>query len=455
MPATENPCELSKIIHIETWVKSFYTPTLFENTFQATSTAFRENSICLSVWQSTGKPPNYSKIWAGKELRVNNHLIDRVRVLEAASKGQNHWAQCAIKRLMEIKTGRIGKDNVFARPGVETKPGTDIFYLALSGVTATMQRLDNDVYLINDLVLDPRFLNQGGQKTATGLYQVGKDRRGQWKADFVKDGHLKPDGQKQRLVGISNGGYKNADIAANHIAGSVTKSPAGGGGQFFESFDMHYTHNPGRLGGLVHYRQARKPLGINSANGSALMLADTMAQARDIKGITWVASYGGSAVLTQAMKILADRNIKLDKHSVYLDRAGSDPEEAVRQAHRLELKLDRNFIGTNPLDAGNGGQFGMIKARLMNPGDKEYKWSHALIDSSSQVANIAGGSALAVSALAAANVTMSLPVSAPTMAALLGIGAALGKGIGLIKVGDSFLEGVAPRFYQKRIGKYK
>ena len=410
-------------------------------------------SISLAI---NGQTTKLFKNMGGKELRVNNHLLDRIRVLETAAKGQNHWAQCAIKRLMEIKTGRIGKDNVFARPGFETKPGTDIFYLALSGVTATMQRLDNDVYLINDLVLDPRFLNQGGQKTATGLYQVGKNlMTGQWEADFVKDGHLKPDGQNQCLVGISDGDYGNADEAANHVAGSVTKSPAGGGGQFFKTFDMHYTHNPERLGGLVHYSQARKPLGINSANGSALMLADTMAQARDIEGITWVASYGGSAVLTQAMKILADRNIKLDKHSAYLHRAGSDPAEAVRQAHRLELKLDRNFIGTNPLDAGNGGQFGMIKARLMNPKDKEYKWTHALIDSSSQVANIAGGSALAISALAAANVTMSLPVSAPTMAALLGIGAVMGKGVGLIKVGDSLLEGVAPRFYQKRIGKYK
>jgi hypothetical protein len=95
---------------------------------------------------------------------------------------------------MDVKSGRIGKQNMFVRPGFEIKPGVDIFYVMLSGLTTAMLRLDNDVYLINDLCLDVRFMNHGKKKTAPGLYQVEKMVRHQdsGKDAGVQAGHLKP-----------------------------------------------------------------------------------------------------------------------------------------------------------------------------------------------------------------------------------------------------------------------
>jgi F0F1-type ATP synthase membrane subunit c/vacuolar-type H+-ATPase subunit K len=46
-------------------------------------------------------------------------------------------------------------------------------------------------------------------------------------------------------------------------------------------------------------------------------------------------------------------------------------------------------------------------------------------------------------------------IASPVIAALMGIAGAIGTGIGVMKIGDSMIEGVAPNFHQKHIGKLK
>ena len=65
-----------------------------------------------------------------------------------------------------------------------------------------------------------------------------------------------------------------------------------------------------------------------------------MVATKGIEGVSWVAEFGGAAVLTQAMKILADQGVTLEDHTAFLYRPNTNVEEAAQAKALLILLKD-------------------------------------------------------------------------------------------------------------------
>lgn len=286
------------------------------------------------------------------------------------------------------------------------------------------------------------------QNSMTGLYSATQTDN-DWDVEFLPDGTLPivtvSGGYKlQRVVGISGGGSDNAIDTASSIAPLISQAP--GGNSKLSKFDLHFTgiSKKSAYGGLRNYSLAKKPLTNTELYGSAQMLAYTMAKARKFEGMNWVAEQGGSAILTQAMRILVDQGVKLEGHSAYLYRPQSAPLEAIQLAHQLGIKLDRRFAHTLPLDIiGNRDRLKVISERRKNePG---YKRSFAAFDAINAIGP-------AVGALTAAAIAVGPGAAIP---ALLSISVVLGKATTAIKTADIAIKQVDPRFHHKHIGRHK
>ena len=203
----------------------------------------------------------------------------------------------------------------------------------------------------------------------------------------------------------------------------LADSPISGGARYVDSggFDFHYTPNLGSLGGLKNYKAAIKPNSNKDLYGSALLLAKTMYDARAIKGVNWVSEFGGSAVLTQAMIILAAQGVKLDNHYVFLYRPTSAPNKALEAAQAVGLKLDPQFSSAHMFDVvANQGQLRVILNRLEPESD--YTAFKAGADVIAQGKSIQGlGATLAA---VAGGVGLSMTAPAAVLPFLTAIGTA-------------------------------
>ena len=298
-------------------------------------------------------------------------------------------------------------------------------------------------------MIDSGYFEMNSQNSMTGLYSAKKSNNGQWGALIKESGKLSKDGDSQRFVCVTDGDHGNATEAANAVAPLLAQAP-GAGGVFFNNFDFHYTKALGKIGGLRNYKLAASPKNDSSIYGSAQMLANTMHKAKNIQGITWVSTLGGSAVLTQAMNMLVDMNVKLNNHSAFLYRPRTNTTRAVEFAHKLDMKLDRNFSKTDAFDyMGNRNQISTIYRRFRR--EKDYHFGNAFFDLACQGGKVQGIAGMAIGAATLAGA----PMAVPTIPIFASIAAAIGTTAGALKIGDSLAESVAPYWYNKHIGKIK
>ena len=384
---------------------------------------------------------------SGKKIRVVPAVEVAYKLLEKKSREGSHWARLSIKGLTALSSGRLDKDNIFVRPGPVVAGGREEFFVSLPGIKATLERRSNDQYYVVDLALDTTYFEVNTDNTMTGLYDAKKSGE-RWDIEHNSSGRISSEGDT-KFVAVTDGSHPDATTAANQIAQMISKAP-GSGGVFFKHFGMHYTGGEKSFGGLRNYKLAKNPLNNEAANRSAIMLADTMYRSKNIEGISWVSELGGSAVLTQAMKILVDQNVKLNNHTAFMFEPTTNTDLAVQMAHSLGLQLDRNFAKTSSFNyMGNRNQIGMIFRRVKN--ESGYKVGNCVWDLVCQGKNVQGATGLATSALGAAGIAMGVP----TVPILAAIGGALGVGVAGLKLGDTLAQNIAPRFYNKHIGKIK
>jgi hypothetical protein len=174
-----------------------------------------------------------------------------------------------------------------------------------------------------------------------------------------------------------------------------------------------------------------------------------MYDARSVDDVHWVSSFGGSAVLTQAMRMLADRNIKLNKHKVFLFRPSTSTNEAFTWANAIELRVGSNFCKSSPLDyIGNRDRLELIVNRRQN--DKRYGNKQVIGDSVKYAASLQGGTATLLTTAglltAAAGVTASTP-AALSFLAVFATGAA--KAVGTAKLTHDLTEVAAPKLHSR------
>jgi hypothetical protein len=397
---------------------------------------------------------NQPTVIAGKTCGIPIEATPKARVVFNALEAQadkNYWAHMIVNGIKALCSGQLSVNNVFIKEqGYRGAMGSE-FYVVLPGCTATMEKLSSGRYKLLYMKADENYFKSQVDGVKPGLYNVSK-HSDEWEAEFISNGQIKS--EKDRVVAISDSGYANPSDAANEIENFITKSPVSGGSFTLASngYDMHYTAGNERIGGLRNLKQALAAQTDKGLHESAILLARTMAQSKDIKGVRWIAERGGSGVLTQAMRILADSGVKLEKHTIFLSNPRTQKHQIVELAKKIGFKMDRDIAQSNPLNPselagglffGVGGYYTSAK-RLMH--DDSYTKLNFVGDVSKETLNLkgAGGTALAVGA--ALGITTGVGV--PAVAVFAGaIGATMGLGS---KLAETFV----PRIYHKISSKF-
>ncbi|KEQ12254.1 hypothetical protein [Endozoicomonas numazuensis] len=379
--------------------------------------------------------------YCGKPVYCSPNANNIYQELLNLARSGNHWARVTVEGVQSLASGRLHQNNIFVQPNHLARGGTEEFVMILPGCKVSVEKLPNDEFKILHFDADLNFSElQAAQKRA-GLYR-SELIEGQWDTKFQEKGKILE--EKNRIVAISDRRREKVEDIAHEVADYVSDAPMSGGSLRVnaDGFDLHITPGKKKIGGLMNYREAIKPTHISSLNESAYLLAKTMYDAKNIQGVSWISEFGGSAVLTQAMKILADRNVTLEKHTVFLYRPSTSPNVAVQIAHQLNLNLDRKFIHTHPLDAiGNRDQLELIANRVRAKNDT-YKLKNAPWDALAYGTKLQGAS---TAALTIAGVS-TLGISNPQALAFV---TAVGTVAGLGKLGMNLAEGWTPRLHKK------
>lgn len=366
---------------------------------------------------------------AGIKVLCAKPALETYNELVKLGKKGNHWARLIVSGISGLSSSRLGMDNVFTKKG-DVAYGRGLFYVELPGVLATFESLDNGSFKLESLNIDKNNSDYfGGQKKNKnpGLWRVTLDELGSCRTKFVNNSSLLKK-HKNRYVAISDTIFKEVNDAAIHVklslqgVNNTVKNLIEG-----EGFDMHFTPGPDRDDGLVNSKQALNRTDSNiMIRDSSQLLANTMYQSKDNENIQWFSDYGGSAVLTNAMKILSDQKVNLNKHTVFLNRPTTRPSHALELGRKLKLKPFEGgqTRGVSPREIKGHLMFldTPITAMQRLVKDDSYTLKHATIGAVSSSMNIGGH---AISTLGVLGVTGAVGASIAGAPLVAGAGAAL------------------------------
>ena len=409
---------------------------------------------------------NYTPVSADK-LIAGRHFGKRITItpqaepiwnelVNLANRG-NYWAQMSVNGVKQLAAGRLSQKNIFVKPGCTHRGGTEEFVIILPGCRVTAEKLPDDSYKLLHFQADLSYgeLIEKGQ--APGLYEV-TNSNGQWATKRRNDGRIEK--KSERVVAISDAGHSDSENAASVIARSLSgqgnvsalvsaqslKSKTYGG------FDLHFTPGKGGIGGWINYKKAVNPLNDESLHESALLLARSMYLARDVGEVRWISEFGGSAVLTQALSILADRKVKLNNHTAFLYRPTTSPLEALKAMRAVPgLEVIRKFKDSDSLDyIGNRDNLRVVK-ELRKHDQESYTTLQCVTDSICAGLTVHKAAGFVVGAAGLAGLAVSAPA---TGAFLTALGGAATWAVGAGKLGKQAMKAWAPRKYDEIASKF-
>jgi hypothetical protein len=394
--------------------------------------------------QHSGKPVKITP--AAKPIYDN--------LVKLARDETNYWAQITVKAINELAAGRLHQSNIFVKPGAVHRNGTEEFVMILPGCKVTCEKLDADGFRILYFEADIHYGEAIKSGAKPGLYTATRADN-KWKTKNQKSGYI--ESKEDRLVAICDSGYESPTNAATIAAPRLGEAPMSGGGFRVNNngFDLHYTPDEKRIGGLKNYRNAIRPNQNTELHESALLLARTMYQAKDIKGVAWISEDGGSGVLTQAMTILAAQGVQLPNHTAFLFNPTTSPNVAVKAAHAIGLTLDRKFTKTRMANVvGNRDQLEMIGNRWKNK-DDSLTALQAGADTLAHGMSLQGLGITAGTVAAAVGVGMTAPAALTAFLTALGGAVAAGAIAGsTAKLGNTLVENLLPSHHDKLKGKF-
>ncbi|UTA46938.1 hypothetical protein L1F30_12280 [Simiduia sp. 21SJ11W-1] len=379
---------------------------------------------------------------SGKPVYITPQAKTIYDELYKLAKRNNYWAQTTVKGIQELAAGRLHMNNIFVHPGSARRDGKEEFVVVLPGCKVTAEKLDGDGYKLLYFEPDAHYFELLPEDARPGLYRAEHKNRG-WLSRPVKDGSVNK--RDDYVIVVSDSGHGQTEDAIDAAAASAGATPFFSGKQVERiGFDYHYTPGDKRIGGLRNLRKALRPLDMEDLNGSALLLAKSMASASKQKGIVWVSERGGSAILSQALKILSTQGVKLKDHHLFMLEPTTTTKDAIESAIKLEMKFERNVAKVGFLNVvGNSGQLGAITARLK---DKSYTRKMASVDFVKQGLTIQGGIAAVGTLLAAGGAT----VSAPAVPAIISFIAAVAGGtVGGVAAASTVTEQIAPKLHHR------
>lgn len=406
--------------------------------------------------------PNQDVIIAGQHSGKPVTIVPTAKpvydqLAKLARDGNNYWAEITVKAINELAAGRLHQSNIFVKPGAVHRNGTEEFVMILPGCKVTCEKLDADGFRILYFEADIHYGEAIKSKAKPGLYQASKIN-GAWKAELRKDGLIEH--KEDRLVAISDSGYDNPDEAAGIAAPRIGEAPHVGSLRVnTKGFDLHFTPGEKRIGGLSNYRNAIRVNQYTELHESAMLLARTMYEAKEVPGVTWVSEDGGSGVLTQAMTIIAAQGIQLPSHVVFMFNPTTSPNTAVKAAHNLGVLLDRKFIKTRPINiVGNRDHLEMNWNRWKSENDS-LTALQAGVDAFAYGKSLQGmimtGATIAAGFAGVAGVSLTAPAALTTFLAAIGGALAAGKAVGTVaSVGNGLVENLLPKHHDKLKGKF-
>lgn len=143
--------------------------------------------------------------------------------------------------------------------------------------------------------------------------------------------------EDNRTVVICDGGYTQPDFAAKDALKHLKKI-SGDQAALRGDFDILYSPVGKGLG-----KKSFNPTEETGAFSTSTVLAKAMKGASKRKGVYWVSQYGGSSILTMAMRSLVEERITLPSHLAKLYRPNTSIEEARAAATQLGLKIGDDF----------------------------------------------------------------------------------------------------------------
>jgi hypothetical protein len=389
---------------------------------------------------------------AGKEVTIVPNAEPIYEKLKTLANNNNHWARLTIQGIHDLASGRLHQNNIFVKPNHLGNGGYEEFVIYLPGCKVFAEKLPSDKFKILGFEPDVHFFELRERDGKAGLYSAEHDGN-KWNTDFVSSGRVK--NVQKHIVGISDSGFNEPKLAAKNIADDLPNTPFTDDlGIEKSGFSLHFTPGEKRLGGLRNFKKAIKPLDNTAIHDSALLLAKTMYDAKSIDDVHWISTFGGSAILTQAMRMLAGRKIKLNKHRVFLYRPSTSTNEAFKWANAIELGIGRDFSKSGTLDyIGNRDRLELIINRRKN--DRRYGNNQAVGDSVKYATSLQGGTATLITTAGLLAATAGVAASTPAALSFLAVfatGAA--KAAGTAKLGHDLAEAAFPRLHSHIKGKF-
>ncbi|QIL91584.1 hypothetical protein GNX18_18695 [Microbulbifer sp. SH-1] len=392
---------------------------------------------------------------SGKPVTITPQAEPIYHELVKLARRGNHWAQITVNAINQLASGRLHQNNIFIKPSAMNRGGTEEFVMILPGCKVTAEKLERDGFRILHFEADLNYGELIDREEKPSLYAATKRDQG-WTVSTPKR-KAQVENKEDRVVSICDSGYKNPRTAAQTASNRITSSPISGGGITIDrhGFDLHYTPGERKLGGLRNYKNAIRPLKNEKLHESAILLAKTMYDARNIKGVRWISEFGGSGILTQAMRILSDQKVQLKEHYVFLVNPTTSPNEAYKAASAAGLKFDRKFSSTDMLNyIGNRDQLELIGNRLRFEGGND--GSYTLLKASADVIehgkSLQGAGAFMGTLAATAGLSLSAPASAAAFLTALGTAAATAIGLG--KMGNAMVKAWLPKHHDKLKSKF-
>lgn len=391
---------------------------------------------------------------AGIKVTIRADLYPTFQNMQQLAVQGNHWARLSVGYLKSLSANQF-KDNVFVKDNGRLEQYGE-YTIILPGCRASFHKNDKGEFFIYALEADANYSDLQQAQKKPGLYRVQKTNGDKWSSILVEDGKITPD--KNNTVVIADRRISVED-ALEDAPDAVGSSGLTSGNDLESSgFNLHFTPGKGRIGGLRNIRQAKNSDTDPDLHESALLLARAMKKSMHVKGVKWVSEAGGSGVLTQAMRILKDQNIKFSDtgHCVFYDSITTNLVKAETLARDIGLKAERvthkkNLFNPNQfIGSGIGG--GYITAYQRYRKDDKYTVLKLGTDVVKETSAHKG--LLATFGVTGAAVTSALGLSAGAIALPASIAFAAAYLPQIIEAGTSIAEANFPKQVKKIKGKF-
>lgn len=272
---------------------------------------------------------------AGKRVLCSPQALPIFNNLVKLAKNGNHWAGLIVRGIQGLSSGTLDRDNIYIEKKKSLAYGNGAFHIVLPGVTASLEKHPNGSYILQRIKTDNNYQKLQQDSEKPGLWRVDKNTN--TTPDLQHEGMILD--KEYRPVVISDMANADAGDVANTIRTNIAKTD----GMIkdvakIQGFDMHYTPGDGGIVGLKPAKKALATARDSDITQSAMLLANTMFQARNIEGVLWYSDWGGSAVLTRAMEILHhEKNISLENHMIFLNKPTTKANYAIELAGKLGI----------------------------------------------------------------------------------------------------------------------